>query len=630
MDKLDPKTDGASTDIVAENIDKLRELFPEAFTEGSDADGPRWKVDFDALKQCLGEYVEEERERYSFTWHGKSRARQIAQTPSQGTLRPCPEESVNWDTTKNLFIEGDNLEVLKLLQKSYHKQVKMIYIDPPYNTGGEFIYPDRFQDNLDTYLRYTGQIDDQGFKISANAESSGRYHTNWLNMMLPRLKLARSLLSDDGVIAISIDDVEVANLLKLCDEVFGEENRIANIMWQKRYVSNVTAKWISDMHDFIIIYAKNSDNVVANKWNRSDDQLASYKNPDGDPRGDWRAQDLSASKPYSAGIFTITGPTGREFNPPPNRYWRCSRDQFEKWVADGRIWWGVNNDARPMLKAFLAESDGGVTPHTWWDYSFAGHNKEATLQLKALFDGDAPFDTPKPIKLMRCVVDLFCGADDLVLDYFAGSAPMAEAVLRRNHETGSRNKFIMVQLPESTEREDYKSIADIARERIRRVCREVANDESSRGGGDGGQVEKYSPGFKAFNLASSNLKPWSPKEDDVAGSLFDTVDNIRVDREVDDLLYELLLKYGLDLTVSIEEREVAGKAIHVVGAGALVVCLIDQVGLDVVKGIASLKEELAPEVMRVIFKDSGFAGDVVKTNAVQILRQAGVDDVKTL
>ncbi len=332
MKKLDPKTDGASKDITAENTEALKHLFPECITEG--------KVDFDVLRELLGGEIDDRPERYSFTWNGKSRARRIAQTPSTGTLRPCPEESVNWATTQNIFIEGDNLEVLKLLQKSYHKRVKMIYIDPPYNTGSEFIYPDKYQDNLETYLRYTGQTDGHGLKLAANAETSGRYHTNWLNMIWPRLKLARNLLCDDGVIFISIDDVEAANLIQVCNEIFGEENHIATIVWQKRYVSNVTAKWLSDMHDFILLYARDRDSVSIADWERNEEQLAAYKNPDNDERGPWRAQDLSASKPYSAGLFTITGPTGKEFSPPPNRYWRCNEDQFKSWDRDNRIWWG--------------------------------------------------------------------------------------------------------------------------------------------------------------------------------------------------------------------------------------------------------------------------------------------------
>jgi adenine-specific DNA-methyltransferase len=609
-------------------VKELRKLSPELFTESTIDGGQSWKIDFDLLKGKLQGWTEDQQERYGFTWNGKVRARRIAQTPSTGTLRPCPEESVNWDTTQNLFIEGDNLEVLKLLQKSYHRKVKMIYIDPPYNTGKEFIYPDKFQDNLDTYLKYTGQVDTEGLKLSANAETSGRYHTNWLNMMLPRLKLARNLLREDGVIAISIDDTEMANLIKLCTEVYGEENHLATIVWQKRYVSNVTAKWLSDMHDFVVLFARNRESVSVNPWERSEKQLEAYRNPDTDPRGRWRAQDLSASKPYSAGQFAITGPTGKLFDPPPNRYWRCNQEQFGKWSADNRIWWGVNRDARPMLKSFLSESDGGITPHTWWEYGFAGHNKEATLEMKALFDGDSPFDTPKPVKLMRRLLELVCTDEDLVLDFFAGSAPLAQAVLELNANEGRHHRFIMAQLPEPTERPDYASIADIAKERIRRAVAKVLSEIDGHlpvaPGHD--SCDSNSLGFRVFQLGQSNIKAWDADFDNVEQAVLESADNIKSDRSEQDVLYELLLKFGLDLCVPIEERGIAGKKVYSVGAGALIVCLDTDITLDVVEGIAALKDELKPEVMRVVFRDSGFKDDVVKTNAVQILKQAGLSD----
>ncbi|MDA3950485.1 MAG: site-specific DNA-methyltransferase [Spirochaeta sp.] len=619
MEKLDPRKDGRTPDVVSENIEKLRELFPEAFTEGSDEDGPRWKVDFDALREIIGEYGEKEAERYSFTWHGKPRARLIAQTPSTGTLRPCREESVNWDTTKNLFIEGDNLEVLKLLQKSYHKKVKMIYIDPPYNTGNDFIYPDKFADNLDTYLRYTGQIDDEGFKVSTNTETGGRYHTNWLNMMYPRLKLARNLLKDDGVLFVSIDDAELPNLLKLCGEIFGEENHIATIVWQKRYVSNVTAKWLSDMHDFIVVFARSAENLEIRDWERSAEQLEAYRNPDGDPRGRWRAQDLSASKPYKAGLFSITGPTGREFTPPPNRYWRCNQDQFQKWNQDGRIWWGRDGDARPMLKTFLSESERGIKPHTWWDYNFAGHNKEATLALKELFGGDSPFDTPKPVRLMTQLLKLVCNSSDLVLDFFAGSCPLAEAVLRYNLAEDARLRFVMVQLPEASDRDDYPTISAIGTERIRRVIEDLSDDQTAT-----------RSGVRLLKLDSSSIKPWDADFDNVELALLDSVDNIKSDRSDDDVLYELLLKYGLDLAVPIETRTVTDKKVYVIGGGALIVCLADGVDAKLAEGIVSIRDEIQPEVIRVVFKDSGFKDDVAKTNVVQVLKQVGIEDVKSL
>ena len=630
MDKLDPKTDGASQDIVAENIDKLRELFPDAFTEGSDANGPRWKVDFDALKGCLGEYVEDERERYSFTWNGKARARRIAQTPSTGTLRPCPEESVNWDTTQNLFIEGDNLEVLKLLQKSYHKQVKMIYIDPPYNTGGEFIYPDRFQDNLDTYLRYTGQVDDDGFKTSANSESAGRYHTNWLNMMYPRLRLARNLLKDDGVIFVSIDDHEVQNLRQIMDEVFGPENFIATIMWQKVFSPKNSARHFSVDHDYLIVYARSSETWTPQLLPRTKGQDDLYKNPDNDPRGPWTSSDLSARNYYGAGSYAVTSPGGRVFDgPAPGRYWSISETRFWELNAENRIWWGTDKNSMPRFKRFLNKVQAGRVPQTLWKYSDVGHTQEAKKELLSRLEFDSSesvFDTPKPTRLMQQMLRIGTKNDEqaIVLDFFAGSATLGDATMQLNAEDGGDRRYILAQLPEQTDAEDYATIADMGKARLRAAIKSISVDD------DKAHAKTTDLGFKVFKLSDSNIVPWAPSAGDLKTSLFDSVDNIRHDRSEADVLSELLLKYGLDLAVPIEARDINGKTVHIIGAGALVVCLADTVGLELVNGIAALKTELAPEVMRVVFKDNGFTDDVVKTNAVQILRQAGVEDVKSL
>lgn len=632
MEKLNPTTDGASPDITAENIDKLRELFPDAFTEGSDADGPRWKVDFDALKQILGEHVEDERERYSFTWHGKARARRIAQTPSNATLRPCPEESVNWDTTKNLFIEGDNLEVLKLLQKSYHKQVKMIYIDPPYNTGGEFIYPDRFQDNLDIYLRYTGQVDAEGFKVSANSESSGRYHTNWLNMMYPRLRLARNLLRDDGVIFVSIDDHESANLQKLCDEIFGEENFRADISWQKRYTRSNNTVGFTTVVEHILVYGK-SEAFIENLLPRTAEADARYSNPDNDLRGPWKgASFLNPATPRERPnlCYPITNPLTGSVTEPRQNAWRRSKSEFDRLQDDGRLYWGSDKAAEvPAIKMFLSEARG-LTPINFWDHEYAGNTDQGTRDLTSRLSSRA-FDNPKPVRLLRRVLEHSVGRNDIVLDFFAGSATLGDATMQLNAEDGCNRRFVLVQLPEPTGSDHYSTIAEIGKARLRASVECISSHAAEQD--DAGEKKWLDTdlGFRVFKLSSSNIVPWQP---DTGGnlktSLFDNVDNIRPNRQERDVLAELLLKFGLDLAVPIEEREIAGKTVHVVGAGALVVCLADQIDLDVVDGITALKAELAPEIMRVVFKDSGFADDVVKTNAVQRLRQAGIDDVKSL
>lgn len=353
-------------DLTQDNIEKLAALFPNCVTETRDAQGViKRAIDFDQLRQELSDHiVEGPRERYHLDWPGKREALLAANAPIAKTLRPCPEESLDFANTANLFIEGDNLDALKVLQETLLNQVKLIFIDPPYNTGNDFVYDDDFSESTEDFLLRTNQIDSQGNRMRLNSDTNGRFHSDWLSMMYSRLRLARRLLSDDGVLLVSIDDHEIMNLRALCDEVFGENNFIATIVWQKRYVSNVTAKWLSDMHDYVLVYGRNSSNVTIRAWERTQEQEAAYKNPDSDPRGPWRAQDLSASKPYSAGLFEIIGPTGNRFLPPPNRFWRCNQTQFEAWKADNRIWWGVNGDTRPMLKSFLNESERGITPHT--------------------------------------------------------------------------------------------------------------------------------------------------------------------------------------------------------------------------------------------------------------------------
>ncbi len=635
MQKLDPKTDGASPDLIEENVETLRELFPEAFTEGTDPDGPRWKVDFDALRELLGDQIEQRDERYGLTWHGKAQARRLAQTPSTGALRPCPEESINWDSTENLFIEGDNLEVLKLLQKSYHKQVKMIYIDPPYNTGGEFVYPDRFQDNLGNYLRYTGQQSESGVSWSSNPEGSGRYHTNWLNMMYPRLRLARQLLRDDGVIFVSIDDNELHNLRHMMDEIFGPENFIATVIWQKVYSPKNSARHFSDDHDYVVVYARLADVWRPELLPRSAEQDSLYRNPDDDPRGPWMSDNLTARNYYGEGTYSVTTPAGEVIEGPPSgRYWTISRARLRELDQDNRIWWGSDGRGMPRFKRFLSEVSDGRVPQTLWKYDEVGHTQQAKRDLLARlsFDSsDSVFDTPKPIRLIQQMLRIGTRPreQDLVLDFFAGSATTGDAVMQLNQEDGGNRRYLLVQLPEVTDAGDYATIADMGKARLRAAGNAVREEATSEGE-SGAPAELPDLGVKVLRLHSSNIRPWEPGAGDLAQPLFDSVENIKHDRSESDVLYELLLKYGLDLTVPIEEREIAGQSVHVIGAGALIACLADRIDLDVVQGITELKAELAPEVVRVVFKDAGFADDVVKTNTIQILRQAGIEDVRSL
>ncbi len=621
MQKLDPKTDGRSVDIVAENIDKLKTLFPEVFTEG--------EIDFDALKETLGEYIDGRDERYSFTWNGKSKARWLAQTPSTGTLRPCPEESVNWDTTQNLFIEGDNLEVLKLLQKSYYKKVKMIYIDPPYNTGNDFIYPDDFRDSIKNYLELTGQVDNEGRKISTNSETSGRYHTDWLNMMYPRVKLARNLLRDDGVIFISIDDNEVVNLRKICDEVFGEENFVAEIVWKKRSTPP-NDKIIGAQHEYLTVYCKNADLLNINLRSRTKDQIARYKNPDNHPKGPWTPGDLMANvkggRYVESLYFPIVNPrTGQEHFPSSNGNWRFNKEKIDELIKKNEIYFGDDDHGRPKLKRFLCDVKEGITWTTLWD--FVPFNTSGSQEMVSIFGNLTTFENPKPTGLIIEAVKMGLNNDDIILDFFSGSCSTAHSILNLNKEDNGNRKFIMVQLPEPCDEKleafkaGYETIAEIGKERIRRVIKKFKEEDPDYEG---------DLGFKVFKLDSTNIKPWDVNFNNFERTLDDYITNIKDSRSEHDILYEILLKYGLELTLPIEERNIAGKIVFVIGYGALIICLADDITLETVEGIAGLKKELQPEIMRVVFKDMGFKDDVVKTNAVQILKLAGIEDVKSL
>jgi adenine-specific DNA-methyltransferase len=619
MDKLKMH----SPDGVAAQIERLAELFPGCVTETRDEHGTLKRgIDFDLLRQELSDHlVEGPQERYRLDWPGKREALLAANAPIAKTLRPCREESVDFDSTQNLFIEGDNLEALKLLQETYLGKVKMIYIDPPYNTGRDFIYDDDFAERSDDYKLRANEKDDSGARLVANTEANGRFHSDWLSMMYSRLHLARRLLAEDGVICISIDDHEQANLRSVCDEVFGVENFVATIVWQKRYVSNVTARWLSDMHDFIHVYSRNKENVSVAHWNRTEEQLAAYRNPDSDPRGLWRAQDLSASKPYSAGLFEIVGPTGLKFNPPPTRYWRCNQTQFNKWVSEDRIWWGVNGDARPMLKSFLSESERGITPHTWWSHEFAGHNKEATLELKSLFDGEAPFDTPKPVRLMHRMLELFCKDGDLVLDFFCGSGTLAHGAFDFQAARGERLRTIVVQLPERVSIPGFETISDIAKERIRRAGRLVVQNAGVLSG-------KLDTGFRVLKIDTSNMADVYYRPDQLQQSdLLGMIDNIRPDRSAEDLLFQVLLDWGVDLGLPIHCETIAGREVYFVDGNALAACFVANGSVD-----EDFVRELARrQPVRAVFRDRGFANDNARINAEQIFKALSpTTEVRTL
>ncbi len=610
-----------SQDIAEDKVQELLRLYPEIRTEGG-------RLDLDRLKLALGEAVDVGKERYGMNWPGKADCFRTIQMPSLGTLRPCPEESVNFDTTENLIIEGDNLEVLKLLQKSYLGKVKMIYIDPPYNTGNDFIYPDNYAESLQTYLEYTGQADAEGRKFSTNTEADGRFHSKWMNMMYPRLYLARNLMREDGVIFISIDDGEVDNLKKICNEVFGEENLIGIAAWEKAYTANMTAQFISSTNDYVVIYGRRVEEVSFGRFARSEIAKAKFTNPDADPRGPWKAENLSAGKFYSAGQFPILGPTSLKFMPPPGRYWRCNETQYQSWLRDNRITFGRDGTGRPMLKKFLSEVQEGLTPSTWWDHDRFGTNKEANLELKALFDGEAFALTPKPVRLVRAMLELVTSSQtgDIILDFFAGSGTTAHAVLDLNRQEAADRNFILVQLPEPTDREDYPTIADITKERVRRVIQKLNE-------GDGGKLDlnggnRQDRGFRVFKLAESNFTPWNADVAHETPALEEQlelhVDHIRQGRTPEDLLYEILLKSGFELTTPVETLQLAGTTVHSVAGGALLVCLERALTLDLIRAIAQKKPE------RVVCLDEGFAGnDQLKANAVQIFKTQGVTSFRT-
>ncbi|NAS18930.1 site-specific DNA-methyltransferase [Clostridium butyricum] len=617
------KMNGESLDIVKENVLKLKEIFPEVFCED--------KIDFKKLEEVLGEYTDDSDERYRFEWHGKSKAIKIAQTPSRGTLRPCKEESKNWDSTENLYIEGDNLEVLKLLQKSYQGKVKMIYIDPPYNTGNDFIYPDDYSDNIENYLRITGQKDDDGNKISSNSEDGGRYHTNWLNMVYPRLRLAKNLLMDDGVIFISIDDNEIDNLKKIFNGIMGENNFLACIIWERAFAPINTKKHFSESHDYVLVYAKNKEQLICNGIPRSEETDSRYLNPDNDSRGPWTSGDLSVGPIVENKVYEIITPSGRKVLPPSGYCWRLTRERFEEFVQDNRIWFGEKGDNVPRIKRFKAEVKNGITPMTIWKYTDVGHSQEAKQKLKDLFDGKAFFDYPKPVELIKRMLQIYSYSDSCVLDFFSGSSTTAHAVMQLNAEDKGNRKFIMVQLPEECDEKSeafkagYKNICEIGKERIRRAGDKIVEENKDKEG-----IEDLDIGFKVFKLDTSNIKPWNPDYDNIEMTLEDSIDNFVPDRTQEDIVYEIMLKYGIDLTYPVKIREADGKKIFSIGFGALLVCLDDDITLEAVNEIVKLKEELNPETCRVVFKDNGFKTDSVKTNAVEILKRNDVKDIMSI
>jgi adenine-specific DNA-methyltransferase len=635
MQKIDlDSPESRSADLIAQNVEALKALFPELITEGPQGVA----VNVDVLKQLVGDKtITDAEEKYGLNWHGKRRARQLALTPSTGTLRPCPEDSVDWDTTQNLVIEGDNLEVLKLLQKSYAGKVKLIYIDPPYNTGKDFVYPDDFRDGIRNYLELTGQVEG-GKKISTNTEASGRFHTDWLNMMYPRLKLARALLRVDGVFFITIDDHEVANLRALCDEVFGEENCLAILVWQHSLQPKGYSGTFSVHHNYVLCYQKSEDFELAN-LERTDEHNKNYSNPDNDPNGPWRAGDVRNALYRPNLIYKITTPSGKTIEPPPNG-WRWSRETLELKIKTGEIIFS-DNETRIIRKIYL-NSLSGRTPETILFGKEVGTTRDAAREIKALFDDVAPFDTPKPNGLIQHLVTLSgAGRDDIVLDFFAGSGTTGHAVMAQNAKDKQSRRYILVQLPEPLDPENKeqktaaefcdklgkpRTIAELTKERLRRAAKKIKAENPDWQG---------DTGFRVFKLDTSNIRAWNPKPADLESELFAHQEHIVEGRTEADILYELLLKHGLDLCVPIEQRDIAGKTVHSVGAGVLMACLAPAIHTDEVEalaqGIVEWHKELAPAgETTCVFRDSAFENDVAKTNLAAILQQHGIKNVRSL
>lgn len=620
MDKLRMQ----SSNGVEDNITKIAQLFPDCVTETVDerSGQPKHLIDFEKLKQNLSDSVMSERaERYQFTWPDKSKAILLANSPINATLRPCREDSVDFDNTQNLYIEGDNLDVLKCLKETYLHKVKMIYIDPPYNTGNDFVYEDDFAQSSEEYLANSGQFDEQGNRMFTNAESNGRFHTDWLNMIYPRLKVARDLLTDDGVIFISIDDNEVENLRKVCDEVFGEQNFIATLIWERAFAPKNDAKFISSSHDYIVMCAKRIENFKIGRLERTQEANARYSNPDNDPRGVWTSGDMLVKTYNKSCDYPITTPSGKIVNPVPGRCWRFSEESFLEKVKDNRIWFGPEGNGVPRVKRFLSELKfEGMAPTSILFHKEVGHSQEGSKEVTALFGDKGVFDGPKPIRLLQRLLTL-ANLDDnsIILDFFSGSASTAHAVMKMNAEKQKHCPFIMVQLPEhiseKKKEQGYETVCEIGKERIRRAGKKIKEESPLT-------TQDLDTGFRVLKLDSTNMQDiyYSPKDISQA-DLFSQVDNVKPDRTGEDLLFQVMLELGATLDSKIETTTVAGKTIYNVAEGYLVACFDPDVTDDVEKSIAQMQPAYA------VLRDTSMKDDSTATNFEQIFKTYSPDTV---
>ena len=611
-----------SHDVIGSNTQKIAQLFPNCVTERLGKDGKsELAIDFEKLQAELSnEIIAEGEERYQFTWPDKRAAVRLANTPTTMTLRPCREESVDFDNTQNLYIEGDNLDVLKVLRETYLGKVKMIYIDPPYNTGNDFVYNDDFGKDKGSFEETSGLFDEDGNQtidpMQRNTESNGRFHTDWLNMIYPRLKVARDLLSDDGAIFISIDDYEEDNIKKIGNEIFGERNFVACVAWQRNYAPISLKKFFSESHEYCYIYAKDLNQFQMNLLPRSDKQNKDYKNPDNDPRGVWKVGNLTVGPAVEKQVYEIVGPTGRKFLPPSGYCWRFTKEKFEEMRKDNRIWFGTDGNNSPVPKLFLTEVQDGVTPMTLWSFEEAGHNQIATRELREIF-GASIFTSPKPLKYLTRYLQIGLNKDSLILDFFSGSATTAHAVMKLNAEDGGNRKFIMVQLPEKTDEKSeaykagYKNICEIGKERIRRAGIKVKEEA-------GKSAQNLDTGFRVLKLDSSNMEDvyYTPQEFELQ-SLFN--ENVKADRTNEDLLFQVMLDLGIELSAKIECKQIAGKNVHFVDDNYLVACFDRDVNESTITEIAKLQP------IYFVMRDASAANDNVIDNFEQIFKHYSPD-----
>lgn len=606
MNKLDMK----SENIVEDNIEYIKEKFPNVVIESEKG----YAIDFNTLKQELSDVIiDDTKEKYQLTWPGKKEAIITANTPTTKTLRPVREKSVNFDTTENIYIEGDNLEALKILQESYLGKIKCIYIDPPYNTGNDFIYNDNFKKDSNQELIDSGQIDEEGNRLVANNQSNGRFHSDWLSMMYPRLKLARNLMSDDGVIFISIDDNELDNLKKICDDIFSEENFISNLVWQKNFAPKNDNKYISISTEYILIYSKNKEKFNRGLLPREEKYNKGYSNPDNDTRGLWTSGSMLATTFSQSGVFEIVSPDGKINMPPAGRCWRYSKDTVSKLIKENRIWWGKDGNGVPRVKRFLSEMPKGIVPQNLLLYNEVGSNQDGNLELKELFNAQI-FNYPKNTKLInRLLIIANLKKDDIVLDFFGGSSTTAHSVIKSNVDN-ENIKYILIQLPEKyTDKSgqyNFETICDLGEERIRRAANKIKEETNA----------DIDYGFRVYKIDSSNMRDvyYKPSELNQAQlNMFET--NIKDNRTSEDLLTQVILDLGLTLDLKIEEKNILGNRVYFVDENSLIACFDDNIDINIINEICKLTP------LKVVFKDSSFKNDNDRINVEEIIKKLSPD-----